>query len=360
MSRRTRPPLAFLLARAPRLLLGLLVILAAPPAPPTAAAAAVALLQGRRGEPGGSLADDGGDGGDGDGEVDGGGESGPGYEGTDMHALALGIARDELARSSQAEAEAAVTSQSFYAAQQQLVAEMATEAAQAATEKDRATVPEAKAAVEKTRRFAIEARLHAEHAKQVLRLFKQIPEEAAEKALKAVRVAVRREAYGAAEEASRGLQGRVDRRYRERVEDSMASAMEPYHIALLRAQKGLVETEAKAQSAAKTGNRLQAKAEQLAESAQALQAEGLPVQAAQTMLMAHSTSEEGVNLRGWARKLFVQAEQLQGSVPVLQAQIQQAAASGAEGVGVEVVPELPTLQPPEDGDGGPGPAPAPA
>mmetsp|Transcript_69993 Transcript_69993/g.193790 ORF Transcript_69993/g.193790 Transcript_69993/m.193790 type:complete len:369 (-) Transcript_69993:33-1139(-) len=302
------------------------------------------------------------DGDDGDDAAAGAGDA---KKSLDMHTVAMNRARDELATASQAEDESAMMAESFYAGQQQLVAQMAAEAAAAASEADMPAIPQTKAAVEQTRRYAIQAQLHAEHAKEMEKEFEKLPEEAAQKALQAVRSMIKREAYQAAEKAASEAQGKADARYKTRVLENTAAAMEPYHKALLRAQRRLVEDEAKARSAAGTSNALQAEARKLADRANQLQLAGLPVQAAQTMTLAHQTAEEGVNLRGWAHKLFAQAEQLQQSIPIINSEIAQAAASAASNVGVEVVPPLPAPPPGVQAGGGqlaglaPAPAPAP-
>lgn len=276
--------------------------------------------------------------------------------GVSMHNLAILRARQQLAAANTAAEQADLSRRSVFVSQRQLAAEMAAEEAEKLEEKDNPIVPDVKAALEETRRFAIQARLHARKAKEALHAFERLPEEVAKEAEQAMRTQIRQEAYGAAEAAGPALPAEAKARHKRKVIERVAAAMEPYHFSLLRAQKNFELSKAKAVSAANAANRLFAEASRLAKGAQALQAVRMPGQAVQTMQLAHNTAEEGVNMRAWAEKLHAQAEELQLEIPAMNKELAQAGASAAEEVGVEVVPQLPE----RPGLQGPAPGPAPA
>lgn len=289
----------------------------------------------RRGPASNTVASSEHDGGDGQGEA------------IRLDVWSLRRAGEELAMARRAEQESEVSATALYADQQLLAAQLGAEAAEAAAESDRASVPDTKAALDETRGFAIAAQLHARHAEATLEELQRLPEEAAKAAAAAVRREVRAEAYSAAEAAGRGAPapapapGGRARKVLERV----AAAVEPYHLALLRAQKDAAEREAKARGAAAAAAGLAREAERLARAAQALQASGLAAQALQTMAAAHAAAERGVNMRQWAERLHGEAGRLQDSLGAFVAEEEQAAASAAENMGVEVTATLPTRPP---------------
>merc|ERR1719238_2278763 len=98
----------------------------------------------------------------------------------------------------------------------------------------------------------------------------KLPEEAALKATEAVEEEVRKEAYAAAESAAAKM-SETDAARTERAATATAAAVEPYHIAILRAQKNVQMSLAKSRSAADTVNKLAGESQQMAKKANLLQ-----------------------------------------------------------------------------------------
>jgi len=263
----------------------------------------------------------------------------------DLRVSVLRRAREQLAAAKEAAMESEVNSKSMLASQQQLLAMMAQDKAEDAAELDAGSVADAQEALAETRGFAIQAQLHAKHVKQLERALKKLPQEAADEAAAAIREELRTEAYTTATQAAARVAAEAPGKHAKKVMSSIAAAMEPYHLSLLRSQKQAAEDEAKARSAAVASVRLQAEAVKLAKRAQDMQSAGLTVQAGQTMSIAHETSEQSVGMRKWAEQLHVRAGQLQNSLTTLEGYEHQAAEHAAKSVGEEVVPCLPTRQP---------------
>mmetsp|Transcript_78384 Transcript_78384/g.199250 ORF Transcript_78384/g.199250 Transcript_78384/m.199250 type:complete len:366 (+) Transcript_78384:175-1272(+) len=278
--------------------------------------------------------------------------------GVPMEQVTLDRAREQLSAARAAEMQAEISTRALYAGQQQLVAEKAKEAAEIAAEADMASVPDTKAALEQTRRFSTQAVHHSRGAKLARDAMAGVPEWAAEEGLKAVRDKIRQEAYSEAESTAVVLPAEAAKRHLAKVVESVAAAMEPYHLALLKAQKQLVISEAKAHSAARSATKLSAEATKLATDAVTLQAQGLVGEAVEMMNLAHGTSQEQLNMQLWAVKLHAESEQLKDLIPRMQSDIQQAAIHASQTVGVEVVPVLPPTPPWAVAAFGGAPAPA--
>lgn len=264
-------------------------------------------------------------------------------------------AGEELAVARSAEVLAASNAKGMLVDQQALVADMAVDKAEDDFAKSRAATPAAKAAISQAQRFLAQAQYHADHARRVLEDFKKLPEVAAERAMKTIEQDVRNEANAAAEHANKLPPENAAQRkakYAQRV----AAAMEPWHLALLRAQKYVVETYAKAKGAVKASERLISESTRLAQSAQRLQMTRLPMQAKQMMLLAMSTMQKAQMMREWADKLYAQAQKVNESLGAYPAAGSTAANLAAKSVPVKMQPTLPPVMPPQPGLAGMPPA----
>lgn len=244
--------------------------------------------------------------------------------------------------------EADVNSKSMLASQQQLAAYMAVDAAEDASQIDAAAVPDIKDALAETRGFAIEAQIHAQHAKATEKKFQELPRKAADAAAAAIREQLRSEAYAAAAQAEAKVAVEAPARHIKKVTETVAAAMEPYHIALLRSQKNAAVDEMKARIVATGARKLSDEATRLAKEAQTMQESGMGVQAMQTMSIAHSTAQQSVDMRKWAVKLHAEADKLRNTLTSYEVYEEQAAENAIHNVGVEIVPKLPTQPPKED------------
>jgi len=264
-------------------------------------------------------------------------------------------AGEELVVARNAEVVAASHAEGMLVDQQALIADMAVETAEDDFSKSRAAAPAARAAISQAQRFLAQAQYHADHARRVLEEFQKLPEAAAKRAMDAVEQDVRNEANAAAEIANKTppeTQAQRKAKFAKRV----AAAMQPWHLAQLRAQKYVAETYAKAKSAVKASEHLISESMRLAQSAQRLQMTSLPVQAKQMMLLAMSTMQKAKLMREWADKLYAQAQKVNeslGTYPVLQS---TAANMAAKSVPLKVQPTLPPVMPPQPGLAGMPPA----
>jgi len=105
-----------------------------------------------------------------------------------------------------------------------------------------------------------------------------------------------------------------------------ASAAEPYHAAMVRAQKLVVTFNTKAQELAVASNVVKNQAQQLAARANGYQYVNAPVLAQQVMMQAHQLWESGDAMANQAKDFRAQAEEINAGVP----QFQMAAVAAAE------------------------------
>lgn len=266
-------------------------------------------------------------------------------------------AGEELAMSEISSAVALIHKQAVPVAQQELLAQMAKEAAEDSFKKGNTAVPNARAAAAETARYVRVAFMHMRHAEKMAKASRTVAAEAAHAAAAELEAQVRREAFQAAERASAAEQASAPQRAKK-VAEQVAEAVEPYHLALLRVQKYEAEAEQKARGAARSVSRLVDKAQHFAQSAQYLQATGLTAQAQQMMVMAHSTMNQAVNLRQWALKLHKQASEINDSLGAYQQQEILAAKHAVDMVGESSHPPLPRLLPMDSPSAGVGQLPA--
>lgn len=251
-----------------------------------------------------------------------------GASGVPLPAALRDRAAEELRIAKAGEAVSEATAKGILVAQQRLAAEMAFEEAEREFQRGSDAVPKGKAAAAEATRWFEEARRHAEHTRAVLAEARRLPEEAAEKAAKAIEEQVRQEAYAAADRAAAAPPRTLQERASE-VAERVAAAVEPYHLGQLRAQKETAVTYAKAKGAAVAYNELVAESKSLAEEAQAEQATGQTVKAKHTMGIAHKTLDKAIRLRAQAKKLYAKAEEVEASVRGYQRKQQRAAAQAS-------------------------------
>lgn len=248
-------------------------------------------------------------------------------------------ANEQLAIATSAEKQSESSAKTLLVTQQALLARMAVTAADDAFDEGTGSVPATKAAYTEARAYALRAMHHAMHAQEMLAEAKHIPELAAQTAADVIRFKIKKDAYEAAERAkpetstSRG----------QRVAKSVAAAVEPYHLALLRAQKNTEETYEKAKSAMATAQRLVDQSHEEADIAQKMQSSGLAMQAQATMLQAHQDMQSAVNMKRWAEKLYNQANELNSNIGRYQLSESQAAVTAAGTEPDVIMPELPAL-----------------
>lgn len=120
-----------------------------------------------------------------------------------------------------------------------------------------------------------------------------------------------------------------------------AEAGRPYHAALLRGQKVVVDYTQHYQALGAAGIRLQAEAVTLANSAEQYQMMGQAAQAQQIMMTAHTLLSQGEAMRKEAEQLRASAEELQESLPLYQQAERAAVANAAQEASVA----SPTLKP---------------
>lgn len=205
-----------------------------------------------------------------------------------------------------------------------------------------------KKAAKATFDYMLKARHSAEHAEKLLKDTALLPTKAAEWAAGYIQEEVKREAYASAEKNAATPAESPEARAK-RAAETVAAAAEPYHLAVLRAQKNIEENLQKSQRAADTVNKLAADAMLMAKKANDFQALGQGVLAQQEMLRAHDAMRKSVDMKYWVTKFYGDANKWNNEIGTFQAQQQQAIAS-ASGNFLEkhkpALPPMPTLPPP--------------
>lgn len=192
----------------------------------------------------------------------------------------------------------------------------------------RESVPLTKAAEVATRVFRRSSEVHAEDTQKVAKKAETITVDAAKKAAAEIMSMIEEQAHKAAEDANEASKDWKKRRA-ERVAKNVAAAMQPYHLAMLRAQKGAAQMHAKAVAATDSAQALADKAEAMAAQAQGLQTAGATMQAQQMMMMAHGAMNAASNLRGSAMNLYNLANKINRGVGAWQVHESEAAANAA-------------------------------
>lgn len=230
---------------------------------------------------------------------------------------------EELAIAKGANQQAAFSAKDAKAGQEDLLTRQALEKTKETFLKVKPLTAEARAQLLTVRKFEAVAKMHADHAREVLFGSRFIPEAAVKKAIEATNGWITQDATASAE-ASSTVDNRLDR-----LAGAVAAAAEPYHLALLRNQKFCEETYAKAKSANSNSLKLQADAKKVALKAQELQAGGYGIEARQTFGMASGMMNEAELLRQWGEKMYGQANTACGTGGGYELLEQQAAANAA-------------------------------
>merc|ERR1719420_1038959 len=214
-----------------------------------------------------------------------------------LNVTVLHQAMANLAVAKSADVESQGATMEALATQQGLLANSAEDHAEEAFNLARATVPNSKKARDLAMLWAVKTRHTAEDVKQIAEDAKAIPMNAASAAKKAIMAQIVKEARQSGESAAeKSKDWRKSRA--KRVAANVAAAMEPYHLAILRAMKYAKVTHTKAISAAETSLKLASKAQELAAQAGGMQNAGLPYEGYQLMVMAHATMGGAVKLKG--------------------------------------------------------------
>lgn len=248
------------------------------------------------------------------------------------------IAADEkrdVAISSTASKQALASAKDASTVQQNFISDQASSGTRASYLKVKPLLPEARAQLLTVRKFAAEARMHAEHAMKVLAGSKHIAGTAAQKAMEAAKGWVASDAAASAEGGS------TDTDIKDRMAGVVAGAAEPYHLALLRNQKFCEETYAKAKSAHSSAVKLIDDSKKVALKAQEMQASGMGIEARQTWGMASGMTTEADALRQWSLKLWGQANTACGKAGGYETLEQQAAVNAAATTIPNTPPKLP-------------------
>jgi len=192
-------------------------------------------------------------------------------------------------------------------AHEKLAADMAVDAAEDAMKPILHVPDEVDNALKETKRYALEAREAVEHMLKTRAELEKIPDDAALFGAAVVEEEVRKMAYDAAEgNAAKPAETPEERT--KRAAQNVAAAAEPYHLAILRAQKNVQESLQKSQKAADLINRLAAEAQDLAAKASDSHAMGeTALLARQMLLQAHQKMQKSVDLKFWVGKFYSDA-----------------------------------------------------
>jgi len=260
--------------------------------------------------------------------------------GVPLNATVLRRVEEEYQIAKAADVESEGAAESALSSQQSILAGAAQEAAEDASDAARPAVPESKASEAQAIKWARGAQRGAEDAEKTRSLAETAGKEAARQAAEQVMEMVRTDAIAAAVDADKkGKDYKATRG--QRVAESVVAAMEPYHLALLRAQKASQQDYEKSKSAMDTAQQLATDGQKQAADAQALQAAGMAVQAGQMMMMAHGSMEGAKNMKAWAEKMYNTANQLQASLGHYQLSASMAASNAAATTLFNKPPELP-------------------
>jgi len=262
--------------------------------------------------------------------------------GVPLYTEVLNRAVEQLTIAESAHGAALQSDKGMLVNQQEHVAIRATEDAEAAVAKTLPVSSKAKEAVLETQMWAEKAQHYADHAKEVVAAAQTIAADAAGRVDEYIAGWIREDAYKEAERAEKSKNETEYDRTRK-IAGSVAAAAEPYHLALLRAQKFVEETYTRAKSARESTQKLSDEAKRLANNAQGLQASGLGVQAQQMMLLAHDTMNKAVEMKTWSEKLYDQASRINDSIGRYQLSMSQAAANAQATTFVNPSARLPPM-----------------
>eukprot|EP00747_Dinoflagellata_sp_TGD_P163257 gnl/TRDRNA2_/TRDRNA2_181732_c0_seq1.p1 gnl/TRDRNA2_/TRDRNA2_181732_c0~~gnl/TRDRNA2_/TRDRNA2_181732_c0_seq1.p1 ORF type:complete len:301 (+),score=102.30 gnl/TRDRNA2_/TRDRNA2_181732_c0_seq1:121-1023(+) len=266
----------------------------------------------------------------------------PGLDpGVPLGPATLKRAEEQYGIAEAANVEAEKNTKSMEVTQQELVSDIAKESGQNAYDEVLPAPPEARAAATEAEVWARDAAKYAAHAQQVEKDMRTVAEEAAAKAAAFIENQIKKDAFKAAEDTAK----KQDPDRAKKIAAIAAAAAEPYHLALLRAQKATQVTYEKAKSAMDSAKALTETANQQAANAQAMQDAGMVVQANQMMLMAHTSMLNAEKMQGWAAKMYAGANQLNRGLGQYQLYIGMAAANAGATAVIDPAMKLPPPPP---------------
>jgi len=222
-------------------------------------------------------------------------------------------AEDNLEIAKYANTEAKANTEEVLVSQQELLARQQLDGTVAAFDLARPSVPDTKRAEIEARVLERDTKVHKDGAVDASNLAKTISKDAAVLAGKAIVAQIEKDARDAAVKANKASKDWKAQRAK-RVATSVAAAMQPYHLALLRAQKAAAQTHQKAMGAMEAAQGLVDKAEGMAGQAQTMQAAGLAIEAQQMMMMAHGAMSGAANLKAQAEKMYALANKINQSI----------------------------------------------
>jgi len=242
---------------------------------------------------------------------------------------------EAAAESSERSHEALLTEQRKVSAEQ--AAEAATDAASAAPSQSKIA-----GVLSQIRGWASKAEDYAEHALYTQKQLEKLPSEAAPAAAEAVEEQVRKEAYDAAQGKAKEP-AETDEARAKRAAEATAAAAEPFHLAILRAQKNVKLSLSKSQRAADTSNKLAAESMDMGNRANKLQAKGETLMAQQELLQAHQKMQRSTDMKHWVTKFYDQANQWNAMIGPYQQQLQMSLNTAEATFAEKTKPKLPPM-----------------
>lgn len=218
----------------------------------------------------------------------------------------LEVAKEAAASSASGDGEARVVAHENGVDMLESQAEVSYEIARMSVPHARIAMEETRVSNRKTQKIALEAAAVAKQAHK-------IASNAATLAGQAIIDQVRSEARGEATKTAAWAKKWKERKA-IRIADAVASAQQPFHLAMLRAQKAAAQTHAKAISAMNAAKDLAENAEKMAALAQAAQANGKTYEATQLMISANGAMGGAANLKKWAENLYGVANKINSSI----------------------------------------------
>jgi len=188
-------------------------------------------------------------------------------------------------------------------------------AAKEAYDLARASVPLTKAAATEAKISAVNtavARKETENSRDQLAA---IPQVAADAAAMMIMNQIKAEAISHAEKTAAQVHANFAATKDKRIATAVAGMVQPYHLAVMRAQKASAVYKQKADSAMHSAMALERQAQAFASQAQGYQSAGYPVQATHYMMMAHGMMNDVTKLVGYANKFQGDAVKSGGAVP---------------------------------------------
>jgi len=170
----------------------------------------------------------------------------------------------------------------------------------------------------------------------------EIARKAAEKAVEETMAAIKQEAKDAVEKAKKQKADFLANSS-QHVASAVASAIQPYHLAMLRAQKAVAETHQKAVACMETAQRMVHEAHQFAAEGQSFQTAGLWVEANSMMMQAHAAMNGAVTLKKQAEDLQNLAISINSSIGSYALNMSMAATNAEATASVDIPKVMPAI-----------------